>query len=92
MPSIPARIKKIQLKMKALERSQDFSHNKSMGIIPDAQGKLTAVHGRIWPNFELVHDFMVVLANCKNEKVPIRSEGARVSQHYTSIFQMGKGR
>ena len=39
--SIPARMKKIQLKMKALECSQDFSHYKSMGIFPDAQGQLT---------------------------------------------------
>ena len=27
--------------MKALECSQDFSHYKSMGIFPDAQGQLT---------------------------------------------------
>ena len=31
MSSIPARMKKIQLKMKALECSQDFSHYKSTG-------------------------------------------------------------
>ena len=30
-----------ELKMKALECSQDFSHFKSMGIFPDAQGQLT---------------------------------------------------
>ena len=41
MSSIPARTKKIQLKMKALECSQDFSHYKSIGIFPDAQGQLT---------------------------------------------------
>ena len=29
------------IKMKALECSQDFSHYKSMGIFPDAQGQLT---------------------------------------------------
>ena len=40
MSSIPARMK-IQLKMKALECSQDFSHYKSMRIFPDAQGQLT---------------------------------------------------
>ena len=34
-------MKKIQLKMKALECSQDFSHYKSMGIFSDAQGQLT---------------------------------------------------
>ena len=41
MSSIPARMKKIQFKIKTLERSQDFSHNKSMGIFQDAQGKVT---------------------------------------------------
>ena len=34
-------MKKIILKMKALECSQDFFHYKSMGIFPDAQGQLT---------------------------------------------------
>ena len=41
MSLVPARMKKIQLKMKAPECSQDFSHYKSMGIFPDAQGQLT---------------------------------------------------
>ena len=38
---LPARMKKIYLKMKALEWSQHFSRYKSMGIFPDAQGQLT---------------------------------------------------
>ena len=41
MPSLPPRMKKILLKIKALECSQDFSHYKSMGIFPVAQGQLT---------------------------------------------------
>ena len=41
MSSLPAIIKKIQLKMKVLECSPDFSHYKSMGIFPDAQWQLT---------------------------------------------------
>ena len=41
MSSIPARMKKIQLKMKVLDCSQDFSHYKSMRIFPDAQGQPT---------------------------------------------------
>ena len=41
MSSLPARIKKIQLKMKVL-CSQDFSHYISIGIFPDAQGRLTS--------------------------------------------------
>ena len=36
---LSARLKKIHPKMTALEWSQYFSHYKSMGICPDAQGK-----------------------------------------------------
>ena len=38
---LSARMKKIHQKMKVLEWSQHFSHYKSMGIFPDAQGQLT---------------------------------------------------
>ena len=38
---LPARMKKIHWKMKALEWSQHFSRYKSMGIFPNAQGQLT---------------------------------------------------
>ena len=41
MSSLPARMRIINSKMKALECSQDFSHYTSMGIFPDAQGQLT---------------------------------------------------
>ena len=41
MSSLPTRMKKIKLKMKVQDCSQDFSHYKSMGIFPDAQGQLT---------------------------------------------------
>ena len=38
---LSARMKKIHPKMKVLEWSQHLSHDKSMGIFPDAQGQLT---------------------------------------------------
>ena len=38
---LPARMRMIDSKMKELECSQDFSHYKSMGFFPDAQGQLT---------------------------------------------------
>ena len=38
---LSARMKKIHPKMKVLQWSQHFSHYKSMGIFPDAQGQLT---------------------------------------------------
>ena len=41
MSSLHARMRMINSKMKELECSQDFSHDKSMGIYPDAQGQLT---------------------------------------------------
>ena len=41
MSSLPARMRMIDSKMKELECSKDFSHYKSMGIFPDAQGQLT---------------------------------------------------
>ena len=41
MSSLPARMRLIKSKMKELVCSQDFSHYKSMGIFPDAQGQLT---------------------------------------------------
>ena len=41
MSSLPARIRMIESKMKELECSQDYSHYKSMGIFPDAQGQPT---------------------------------------------------
>ena len=92
MSSLTARMKKIKLKMKVLDCSQDFSHYKSMGIFPDAQGQLTLQSlGPIWSNFELVQGFMVVLLTCKNEKIRSQIEALECSQHYTSIFQICKG-
>ena len=41
MFSLPARMKMIESKMNKLEWSQHFSHYKSMGIFPDAQGQLS---------------------------------------------------
>ena len=38
---LSARMKKTHWKMEALEWSQSFSHYKSMGIFPNAQGQLT---------------------------------------------------
>ena len=41
MYSLPAKMKKIQSKLKALYWPQHISHCKSMGIFPDTQGQLT---------------------------------------------------
>ena len=58
MSSLPVRMRMIESKMKELECSQDFSHYKSMGIFPDAQGQLTLQSlvrsGRIWNSSEML--------------------------------------
>ena len=74
--------------MKELECSQDFSHYKSTGIFPDAQGQLhcnSAVLVPIWPNFEVVRDVMDVLFTCKYEEDPIKNEGARVDTTFSPL-------
>ena len=38
----------------------------------------SAVRGRIWPNFELIRDFMVVIVTCKNKEDSIKNEDARL--------------
>ena len=58
----------------------------------------------IWPNFDLIRDFTVVLFTCNNEEDPIKKEGARVfttlyidfsdAQGHVTVLQLGfqKGR
>ena len=59
--SLPARMRTINSKMKKLECSQDFSHYKSLGIFPDAQGQLTTQSlvrsGRILDSTEMLWMF-----------------------------------
>ena len=61
MSSRPARMRMMESKMKELECSQDYSHYKSMGIFPDAQGQLTPQSlvrsGRILNSFEMLWMF-----------------------------------
>ena len=58
MSSLPARMRLIKSKMKELKCSQDFSHYKSTGFFPDAQGQLTPQSlvrsGRISNSFEIL--------------------------------------
>ena len=84
MPLIPARMKKIQLKMKALECSQDFSHYKSMGIFPDAQGQLT-LQSMVGSGQISNSSTTLWLSSlpAKNEEDPIKNEGARV---FTTLY------
>ena len=93
MSSLPARMRLIISKMKELECSQDFTHYKSMGIFPDAQGQLTPQSlvrcGRISILSEML--WMSSLP-ASMKKIRSKVEVLECSQHYTSIFQTRKGR
>ena len=77
MSLLPARMRVIKSKMKELECSQDYSHYKSFGIFPDAQGQLTQQSlvrsGRISNSFEMLWMFSFPAS-----EDPIKNEGARV--------------
>ena len=70
MSSLPASMKKIRSKMKALEWTQHFPHYNSMVAMETS--------GRIWPNFELIQALIHVLITCKYEKNPIKNSGENV--------------
>ena len=92
MSSIPARMKKIQLKMKALECSQDFSHYKSMGIFPDAQGQLTLQS--MVGSSQISNSFKALWLTslpAKMKKIRSNIKALECSQHYTSIFSDAQG-
>ena len=73
--------------MKALECSQDFSHYKSMGIFPDAQGQLTPQSlvrsGRISNSSEML---WMSLLPASMKKIRSKMKALEWSQHYTTIF------
>ena len=86
-------MKKIKLKMKVLDCSQDFSHCKSMGIFPDAQGQLTqqsmVQSGQISNSSEML--YMDVLVTCQYEEDPIKNRGARVFTRLYINFSDAQG-
>ena len=90
MSSLPARMRMIDSKMKELECSQDFSHYKSMGIFPDAQGQLTPQSfvrsGRISNSSEMLWMFSLP-ASIK--KIRSKMKGLEWSQHFPNYNPMG---
>ena len=93
MASLPARMRMIDSEMKELECSQDFSHYKSMEIFPDAQWQLTQQSlVRSCQISNSVETLWLSSLPAKMKKTQSKIEGLECSQHYTSIFQMPKGR
>ena len=86
MSSLPASMKKIRSKMKALEWTQHFPHYNSMVAMETS--------GCIWPNFELIQALIHVLITCKYEKNPIKNSGENVMTSFSPLwgfFQTLKG-
>ena len=90
MSFLPARMRMIESKMKELECSQDFSHDKSMGIFPDAQGQLTLQSlvrsGRISNSSEMLWMSLLPASMKKNRSKMMVLE---CSQHFPHYNPMG---
>ena len=82
MSLLPARMRMIESKMKELECSQDFSHYKSVGIFPDAQGQLTPQSlvrsGRISNSSEMLWMFSL---SASKKKIRSKMMALECSQH-----------
>ena len=90
MSSLPARMRMIDSKMNELECSQDFSHYKSMGIFPDAQGQLTPQSlvrsGRISNSFEMLWKFSLPASM---KKIRSKMKALEWTQHFPHYNPMG---
>ena len=90
MSSLPARMRMIESKIKELECSQDFSHYKSMGIFPDAQGQLTPQSlvrsGRISNSSEILWMFSLPASM---KKIRSKIKALEWTQHFPHYNPMG---
>ena len=86
MSSLPARMRMIDSKMKELECSQDFSHYKSMGIFPAAQGQLTQQSlvrsGRISNSSKMLWMFLLPASM---KKIRLKMKALEWTQHFPII-------
>ena len=82
---LPARMKKMHWKMKALEWSQLFSHYKSMGIFPNAQGQLTHKSFVEYISNPSKILWLSSLPARKNKEEPIKNEGVRVVTRFSQL-------
>ena len=84
---LPARMKKIQLKMKALEWSQQCYIIHQSIRCSRAANSLKG--DGILTKFKLICAFIVVLLICKNEYDLFKFESTRGSQHFSHYKSMG---
>ena len=64
------------IKNKRASFETPFSHYKSMGNFSRAPNSVES--GLIWPKFQLIRDFMPVLATCKFEKNLMKNNREKV--------------
>ena len=90
MSLLPARVRMIDLKMKELECSQDFSHYKSMGIFPEPQGQLIPQSlvrsSRISNLFEMLWMFLLPASM---KKIRSKKKALECSQRFPHYNPMG---
>ena len=90
MCSSPAKMRMIKSKMKELERSQDFSHYKSMGIFPDAQGQLTPQSlVESGPNSNSSELLWLSSSPASMKKIRSNMKALACSQHFPNYNPMG---
>ena len=83
-------MKLIHTKMKELEWSQDFSHYKSMGIFPDAQGQLTPQSlVESGPNSNLFEILWLSSLPASIKKIRLKMKALACSQHFPHYNPMG---
>ena len=89
MSLLPARMRMIDSKLKEVECSQDFSHYKSLGIFPDAQGQLTP-HSlvRSGRNLNSSEMLWMSLLPASMKKIRSKNEGARVVTIFSPIITL----
>ena len=90
LSSLPARIRMIDSKMKEQECSQDFSHYKSMGIFPDAQGQLTPQSlVESGPNSNLSEILWLSSLPASMKKTRSKMKALERTQHFPHYNPMG---
>ena len=90
MSSIPAKMRMIDSKTNELECSQDFSHYKSMGIFPDAQGQLTPQSlVRSYRISNLSEMLWMFLLPASMKKIRSKMKALEWTQHFPHYNPMG---
>ena len=79
-----ARMKKIQLKMKALVWSHQY-----LSIFKCPRAANSIICDGIWQKFKLMQACMVVLDSYKNDEYPFENEALEWSQHLSQYMSIG---